>query len=93
MALRMPRRPTDPSTPTPRLHVRTAIVPTVSQSVALTRAGIPATTPALLRAAPPEAVRDFLRDPANGPAVLFAHDAGVERLLQSHGIPYRKVRP
>lgn len=78
-------------------ETRTAIVPTTSQAVGLTREGIPASTPGHLIDAPIEAVVDYLRDPENGAVVLFAdgrngHDFGrLERLLARERIPFRRA--
>ena len=79
--------------PTPLgVEIYTAIVATTAQSVGLTRASIPATTPEHLLSAPREVAGDYLR--TSGPVVLFpVKRAGeVAKLLGDLRIPYRVAR-
>lgn len=74
---------------------RSLVVPTFDQSIGLTRAGIPSTTPAAILSA----AIDYLTDPRNGAVVLApGHGQGepfarVAKLLRRLGIPFRWARP
>ena len=97
----MPHRPFDTTTyfADGNTYDRSLVVPTRAQSIGLTAAGIPASYPAALLDAWPEAVSGYLGDPDNGPVVLLPTPATssafrrVAALLRRFGIPYRTARP